>query len=561
MELFLYLAKVSACLAIFYFFYYVLLSKLTFFSFNRWYLIGTLVLSFIIPILSISVERKVTVPTAIFQQNKTSIAVSNAPSNAIDPEFMGDSLATTSNQFSLQTMLMVIYALVFAFFMIRFLIGIVSILLKSRNYKYRGKLRYVAVSPDCNFKNSSFHHYLFIDESLSDTVKKQVIHHEELHIQFFHFIDKLMAGLSTAILWFNPFAYAYLHAIDANHEFEVDAKSTLNFDKKSYANLILNLAQPSNNLLINHFSKLPLKRRMAMLFKNPTNRMKKLIYVSVLPLIAICCVAFIKQKEVMVYVKSSVSPSEISSVQQPEKIVNKEILKSKESEIINEKSVPDNIYKRELMTYVEVNQPSRINPVNFAIEKPVIKKQRVLVIDAGHGGKDGATKSIAGLLEKDLNLRAAVILKEEAEKRGIRVIMTREKDEFISLSDRVKFQTGADAFISVHHNSMPLNKKTKLPESKNGFRGVEVYTSQSPIKQSINFANDVLYSLKNLKGLPVKDSVEIKNIYVVREAIIPSVLIEFANISYQEGCDFISEEANVRKICNLILDGYEKLGC
>ncbi|MEO5910781.1 MAG: N-acetylmuramoyl-L-alanine amidase [Pelobium sp.] len=561
MEFFLYLAKVAACTAIFYFFYHLLLSKLTFFSVNRWYLIGTLVLSFIIPLLSVTIEKNVAIP--LIQKNTAIIAVSNSRSTAVDPEFLDDHLASTKNQVSLKTILMGIYACVFAFLLIRFLIGIVSILWKSRNFEYRGKLKYVAVSSDCSFKNSSFHRYLFIDESLSDAVKKQVILHEALHIQSFHFIDKLLVGLGTAMLWFNPFSYAYLHAIDANHEFEVDAKSILNFDKKSYASLILTLAQSSNNLLMNHFSRLPLKRRMAMLFKNPTNRMKKLIYVSVLPLIGICCVAFIKQKEVMVYVKSSVSPLEGQAVQKSEMVVDQTIFESGKSGIVKESSIPDSIYERELMTYVEVNQSSRISPVNFVIQKPVIRKQRVLVIDPGHGGKDGASKSITGVPEKEMTLKAALILKEEAEKRGIKVIMTRETDEFVELYKRRDIGNLGDAFISLHFNQMSMKRNKPDP---NSFRGIEVFVcseirATKKTKDSQIFGSNILNALKNINGIQVRDSIKQQGMTVLTNEVVPSVAIELGNISFQESFDFVSDENNLRKICNLILDGYDKPGC
>jgi hypothetical protein len=52
----IYLLQVSACMGLFYGFYYLMLSRLTFFTINRWYLVATLVLSFVIPLLTITVR-------------------------------------------------------------------------------------------------------------------------------------------------------------------------------------------------------------------------------------------------------------------------------------------------------------------------------------------------------------------------------------------------------------------------------------------------------------------------------------------------------------------------
>ena len=58
MKVMIYLAQVSACTGIFYMFYYLLLRRLTFFTINRWYLLATLLLSFIIPALKIKLDEQ-----------------------------------------------------------------------------------------------------------------------------------------------------------------------------------------------------------------------------------------------------------------------------------------------------------------------------------------------------------------------------------------------------------------------------------------------------------------------------------------------------------------------
>ena len=83
--------------------------------------------------------------------------------------------------------------------------------------------------------------------------------------------------------------------------------------------------------------------------------------------------------------------------------------------------------------------------------------KKVIVIDAGHGGKDPGAKG-ADSREKDINLAAARALKSKLERTGhYRVVMTRDSDTFVPLETRVQIARRADAdlFISLHSDSGP----------------------------------------------------------------------------------------------------------
>ena len=97
----------------------------------------------------------------------------------------------------------------------------------------------------------------------------------------------------------------------------------------------------------------------------------------------------------------------------------------------------------------------------------------VVVIDPGHGGKwphDGAHGG-RGLHEKVISLQVAEKTKALLEAEGATVIMTREKDEDISLAerDRIANEAGADLFLSIHCNSMETREDRKVT------KGVETY--------------------------------------------------------------------------------------
>lgn len=100
------------------------------------------------------------------------------------------------------------------------------------------------------------------------------------------------------------------------------------------------------------------------------------------------------------------------------------------------------------------------------------KRDKLVVIDAGHGGHD--TGAIAGgKREKDLVLQISKKLEKQLKKHGYRVAMTRKKDRFLKLQQRTKIADRRDAsvFISIHANSVPKRKRNKI-------QGVETFFLQ-----------------------------------------------------------------------------------
>ncbi|ECL2753874.1 N-acetylmuramoyl-L-alanine amidase [Campylobacter coli] len=101
------------------------------------------------------------------------------------------------------------------------------------------------------------------------------------------------------------------------------------------------------------------------------------------------------------------------------------------------------------------------------------KSDKLIVLDAGHGGKDsGALSDKKGSLkEKDIVLSTTLKLGNELKKRGYKVLYTRSSDKFINLRDRTKYANDkrADLFLSIHANAAPNASKAKSSE------GVETF--------------------------------------------------------------------------------------
>jgi N-acetylmuramoyl-L-alanine amidase len=102
-----------------------------------------------------------------------------------------------------------------------------------------------------------------------------------------------------------------------------------------------------------------------------------------------------------------------------------------------------------------VNLPPPANDRIYA--SPVAKGRPIVVIDAGHGGRDPGATSVSGQVhEKDLTLVLAEALRDELVKRGrVRVAMTREDDRYLTLDDRaaVARRLNAATFVSIHIDS------------------------------------------------------------------------------------------------------------
>jgi N-acetylmuramoyl-L-alanine amidase len=95
---------------------------------------------------------------------------------------------------------------------------------------------------------------------------------------------------------------------------------------------------------------------------------------------------------------------------------------------------------------------------------PPVAGKKVVVIDPGHGGVDSGTQGVNGLLEKDLVLAEGLKLAAALRAKGFTVFMTRDKDNFVPLRDRVAFGRAhrADLFISLHADSNPDSSVTGL---------------------------------------------------------------------------------------------------
>jgi len=121
-------------------------------------------------------------------------------------------------------------------------------------------------------------------------------------------------------------------------------------------------------------------------------------------------------------------------------------------------------------------------------------RRRVVVVDAGHGGKDPGATGVHGTLEKNITLATALELARVLRRRGdFDVVLTRDSDVFVPLSDRSKKANdlNADLFVSLHCNSTKNHRE----------KGFEVYsvseTASDPEAEALAAAENAALKLED----------------------------------------------------------------
>ncbi|RZL47761.1 MAG: M56 family metallopeptidase [Pedobacter sp.] len=282
MELLTYLLKVSACTVLFFAFYLLVLRRLTFFKINRFYLLITLVLSFIIPTFNFTIEREVAATEVLFEPT---IVTNQAQIAPVQPISQIASSPIVEESFDWYAVLPYLYFGIVVSLLLIATWRILKLVKHTKNGLERINGLKI-VSKTKGFTNCSFFNYVFIDnENLTKAELQVLLKHEQVHAKQLHSIDKVLLIIAKAFLWFNPVVYLYDKALEQAHEYEADETTSQSFGTEQYANLLLRLAIAKSEMpLVHNFVKSPIKARIKMLFNSKSKNMKKLIYLLAVPI-------------------------------------------------------------------------------------------------------------------------------------------------------------------------------------------------------------------------------------------------------------------------------------
>lgn len=170
----------------------------------------------------------------------------------------------------------------------------------------------------------------------------------------------------------------------------------------------------------------------------------------------------------------------------------------------------------------------------------VAVKKHVVCVDAGHGDWDGGAvlrdeNGSEMRLEKEDNLWMAQNFREALEAYGVEVIMTRETDEFLELSERTGIANAAnvEVLLSFHRNS--YNAEGEVSENEIG--GTEIWVHNSKPVEAVNLATELLNALTEVGGMKNRGvkygtmTGNNENYAINREADMTSMIIELGFIT------------------------------
>jgi len=170
-------------------------------------------------------------------------------------------------------------------------------------------------------------------------------------------------------------------------------------------------------------------------------------------------------------------------------------------------------------------------------------KNKTIVLDAGHGGKDSGTIGKNGTLEKALTLQTAKLLQQKLGQAGANVILTRNDDLFISLPNRVKtvYEHEADVFISIHYDSS--HDATA--------NGITIYYYDN--KRDYPLAASIYSQLTTIENMKQR-GIRFGDFHVLRENHRPSVLLELGYLSNATEESFIISPYYQEKVTDAIVE-------
>ncbi|MBC7253630.1 MAG: N-acetylmuramoyl-L-alanine amidase [Actinobacteria bacterium] len=168
-------------------------------------------------------------------------------------------------------------------------------------------------------------------------------------------------------------------------------------------------------------------------------------------------------------------------------------------------------------------------------------------IDPGHGGSDPGAVGPTGLQEKEVNLKVALKLRDLLAAEGAEVLMTRESDVSVSITQRWQMANswGADRFISVHHNSV----------SDSDVNYTITLVSKQASQESLALANAVQAELVAELGLPNNGVWLVDYCGVLNNTTMPAILTEASFISNPREEQLLRDDAYLAREAQAIFRG------
>ena len=288
--LMIYSLKAGVCLAVFYLFFKLLLSRETFHRLNRIVVLGAMAASFILPLCVITLYREVPLPSQPLPATvvETAAAPGAAPAAAAFP---WEEAAGWCYALGAAGMLL---------WIVRSLAGIVRVIRRGR----RGRLgaRWTLVVVPQAVTPFSWGRWVVISEEDLAHNGEAILCHEQAHLRLHHSADLLLTDLAGCLQWFNPAMWLLRRELRAIHEYEADAAVLRSgVDAREYQMLLIRKAAGRRWYSVaNSFNHSKLKNRITMMLRKKSSRWAAARALLLLPLAAMALGAFAETRYVVV---------------------------------------------------------------------------------------------------------------------------------------------------------------------------------------------------------------------------------------------------------------------
>lgn len=267
-----YLLEANFYLLIFVGFYYITLRNQSFHNLNRFYLLFTSIISFLLPFIKISGFG-----SEVLQENVS----------YQDIELLNDKLNQDTTIWNSSVIAIAIYLAVSSFLLLKFCTKVFRIiyLLKNSKYERKGNVKWIIIPDETAF---SFFNYLFVNPNSSgiETIEK----HEMVHIAQLHSIDIILFEIISIINWINPLSIWLKIEIKLVHEYIADEQTlTGGIDRDDYSAFLISVSSfdDSTSLGSKIASKTLLEQRLICLYSVGSSKKQRLRYLLFLPLLMI----------------------------------------------------------------------------------------------------------------------------------------------------------------------------------------------------------------------------------------------------------------------------------
>jgi hypothetical protein len=304
---FFYLIKASVCLVLFYLLYKSLLSRETFFRFNRYVLLSGMVICVLLPLISLHTEEETVLQKPFIEiENKImSERINENPlvefsalktKEVVFEEKNASTQMEKENPFSFSTTSWIAFLYVSGF-CINFIFLAVSIAKMTsiiRNGKKIQGRKYSIIITQKKICPFSFGKYMVLSETDYRQNPDEIIRHEEVHTQMKHSCDIVLMEFFILVFWFNPVIWLLKRELQDVHEYEADnGVIQSGIDATKYQLLLIKKAVGvSSYAIANSFNHSKIKNRITMILKKKSTQGARLKTLFFIPLAAVGLHAF-----------------------------------------------------------------------------------------------------------------------------------------------------------------------------------------------------------------------------------------------------------------------------